>query len=255
LGALDRFWARSVRRFIFISQWVADDVVAQGIPVNRGRLIYDGLETDRYAVLPDHSAACAALGISPDRPTVAVVGRLVPWKGQELFLRAMRRVVDAMPEAQGLIVGDVESFSRDFGDRLRALRAELGLDAAVHLLGHLADPSPVYASIDLLAHTSVTPEPFGLVMIEAMASGLPVVTPVEGGGPEIIVDGVTGHLFAPGDPDALAAAILDLLSHPDRARTMGVAGRERVQQCFTLDRFVAEMTVLYRSLHLPRGAA
>lgn len=255
LGALDRFWARSVRRFIFISRWVADDVVAQGIPANRGRLIYDGLDTSRYSALLDRSAACAALGIAPDRPTVAVVGRLVPWKGQELFLRAMRRVVAAMPGAQGLIVGDVESFSRDFGDRLRALRAELGLDAAVHLLGHLADPSPVYAAVDLLAHTSVTPEPFGLVMIEAMASGLPVVTPAEGGGPEIVVDGVTGRLFAPGNPDALAAAILELLRDPQRARTMGAAGRARVQQCFTLDGFAAEMTAFYRSLRLPRGAA
>ncbi len=253
LGKLDRLWARTVRRFIFISQWVARDLAAQGIPEDRGRLIYDGLDMSSYTGLPDRAVACAVLGVSPDRPTVAVVGRLVPWKGQDLFLRAMRIVADAMPEAQGLIVGEVESYARDFGYRLRELSRELGLDAAVHFVGHITDVPQVYAAIDVLAHTSVTPEPFGLVMIEAMAAGLPVVTPAEGGGQEIVADGETGRHFEPRIPYALAMAILDLLRDPARARTMGSAGRERVRQAFTLDHFVAAMTAFYHELPLKRG--
>jgi len=194
--------------------------------------------------MPPPSAPDASL----DRPTVAVVGRLVPWKGQDLFLRAMRKVVDFVPHAQGLIVGEPESFSLDYGDQLRKLRSELGLDAAIRFVDHITDMALVYAAIDLLAHTSVTPEPFGRVVIEAMACGLPVVTPAEGGGREIVVDGVTGRHVEPRDADALAAAILDLLGDPGKARAIGAAGRERVRQLFSLDRLVAEMTALYREI-------
>jgi glycosyltransferase involved in cell wall biosynthesis len=286
----DRLWARTVRRFIFISKCIEQDLAAQGIPADRGQVIYNGLDPDEYTRLPDRGAVPAALGATghaeatsmplpsdvtledagqradpspvgtmptrspstPDarlnRPTVAVVGRLVPWKGQDLFLRAMRTVVDSMPEAQGLIVGEAEEFSRDFGDQLRQLRGQLGLDAQVSFLGHVAEMPVVYAAIDLLAHTSVTPEPFGRVVIEAMACGLPVVTPAEGGGVEIVVDGVTGLHVEPRNPDALAAAILELLRDPSNAKAMGAAGRERVRQFFSLDRLIAEMTALYREI-------
>ena len=143
LGASDRLWGATVRRFVFISRRVADDAARQGLPAARGRLIYDGLDASDYAALPDRVAACASLGLDTNRPIVAVVGRLVSWKGQDLFLRAMRQVVDAMPEAQGLIAGAVESFSRAFGDELQALRRDLGLEAAVRFTGHITDVARV----------------------------------------------------------------------------------------------------------------
>ena len=90
-------------------------------------------------------------------------------------------------------------------------------------------------------------------MIEAMAAGRPVVTPAEGGGPEIVVDGETGSRFRPREVDALAEVILALLADPARRQRMGAAGRERVRTLFGLDSFVTQMTDLYRALSAEKG--
>jgi len=247
----DRVWARTVRRFVFISRWVADDQVAQGIPAAKGRLIHNGVDLARYARLPDRQSARGALGLPVDRPIVAVLGRLVAWKGQDLFLHAMRRVVDAVPNALGLIVGETEVYSRDFGPRLQALAAELALGEAVRFTGYQADVPTVLAAIDVLAHTSVAPEPFGRTMVEAMAAGRPVVAPAEGGCLDIVVDGVTGLLYKPRDPEALAQAIVRLLRDPQMAETMGAAGRTRATGLFTQERYVSAVAGLYGELKGP----
>jgi glycosyltransferase involved in cell wall biosynthesis/O-antigen ligase len=262
----DRVWARTVRRFVFISRWVADDQVARGIPAARGRLIHNGVDMALYTHLPDRQAARAALGLPPgagctgvelphisalglpvgvDRPLVAVVGRLVAWKGQDLFLHAMRRVVEAVPTALGLIVGETEIYSRDFGRQLQALAAELALGEAVRFIGYRADVPTVLAAIDVLAHTSVAPEPFGRTMVEAMAAGRPVVAPAEGGCLDIVVDGVTGLLYKPRDPEALAEAIIRLLCDPQMAGAMGAAGRARAAEFFTQERYARAVAGLY----------
>ena len=251
----DRLWARTVQRFIFISRWVADDQCRQGIPAAKGRLIYNGIDLTAYATPADKRAARVALDLPLDRPIIAVVGRLVPWKGQDLFLEAMRLVVDVVPDALGLIVGEVESFSREFGNELQALRDRLELRDAVRFVGHSDDIPTVLAAIDGLAHTSVSPEPFGRVIAEAMAAGRPVITPAEGGGTEIVIDGVTGRWFQPRDAHALAQAIIDLLTHPEAARAMGLAGRTRAFQCFSSERLAAEVSALYRDLGAERPGA
>jgi glycosyltransferase involved in cell wall biosynthesis len=254
LGPWDRLWARTLRGLVFISRWVADDVAGQGVvPDPQGlrrpcgsRVVYDGLDLAAYADTPDRGAARRALGLPADAPIVAVLGRLVPWKGQDLFLRSLRLVADVMPGVVGLIAGEPESYSLDFGPALRRLAAELGLADTVRFTGFVRDPQTLLAAADLLAHTSVSPEPFGLVMLEAMAVGRPVVTPAEGGGPEIVADGVTGYLYRPRDPAALAEAILKVLRDPQAGRRMAAAGRVRVAARFTLEQFAADMADFYR---------
>jgi len=248
LSGWDRRWARTVRGFVFISHWVAQDQAAQGMPVGRGRVIYDGIDLGRYTTVPTKEAARAALGLPQGRRIALALGRLVPWKGQDLFLRAMRHVADAMPDALGLVVGAAETYSLDFEPALHALAEELRLGDAVRFMGHVADPLLPLAAADVLAHTSTTPEPFGLVMLEAMAAGRPVVTPAEGGGLEIVVDGETGLHVAPRDEQALAQALLALLRDAPRAERMGQAGRERVSNVFTVRQFAAEMSCFYCEL-------
>jgi glycosyltransferase involved in cell wall biosynthesis len=147
-----------------------------------------------------------------------------------------------------LVVGEPEVYSLEYGPALRHLAADLGLGEAVRFTGYLQDTPTLLAAIDVLAHTSISPEPFGLVMLEAMAAGRPVVTPAEGGGPEIVVHGHTGLLYEPRNPAALAAAIIQLLSDPARAAAMGEAGRRRVTEAFSPDRFAAEVASFYREL-------
>ncbi len=248
LSGWDRLWARTLRGFVFISQWVAQDQAAQGIPLSRGRVIYDGVDLAAYADVPAKAEARAALGLPPERKIVLALGRLVPWKGQDLFLRGLRRVADAVPDVLGVVAGGPEPYSLDFEPALHALADELRLGDAVRFMGPVPDPALALAAADVLAHTSVSPEPFGLVMLEAMAVGRPVVTPAAGGGLEIVVHGETGFHYAPGDEEALAQALLTLLNDPSRAEQMGAAGRERVASRFTPEQFVGEVCRFYRDL-------
>jgi glycosyltransferase involved in cell wall biosynthesis len=256
----DRLWAHTMRGFLFVSQWVAFDWQTQApagpLPIGQSaggerpkcRVAYDGLDPAPFDRVSDRAAARDRLGFPADRPIVVVLGRLVPWKGQDLFLRAMRQVVDIVPNALGLVVGPPERYCADYEPSLHTLAAELGLTDSVRFIDYLEDTPTLLAGIDLLAHTSVSPEPFGLVMLEAMAARRPVVTPAEGGGLEIVVDGVTGLLYEPRNPAALSGAIIQVLRDPAGAALMGEAGRARVAERFNLDQFAANVGQFYEEL-------
>jgi glycosyltransferase involved in cell wall biosynthesis len=248
LNWIDRLLARTLRGCITISRWVEGDLAAQGLRCARSVWIYDGVDPGAYEDLPDRRAARESLGLPADATVVAVLGRLVPWKGQHLFIQAMRRVIESNPLAIGVIAGAPEVYSLDYEPALREQARELGIADRIRFTGFVAEPRTVLAAVDVLAHTSVTPEPFGLVMIEAMAAGKAVVTPAEGGGAEIVVHGETGLQYRPRDPVALEEALMALVSDQDAARAMGRAGRARVQAEFDVHRFRKQVAAFYREM-------
>jgi len=171
----------------------------------------------------------AQWGLPPNAPVVGIAGRLKPWKGHTHFLRAMRLVADGMPDAWFLVVGGaVFREGKPYLPMLKRLAASLGLEDRVVFAGHQQDMPAAYAAMDIAVHCSVEPEPFGRVVIEAMAAGRPVVAYAMGGPKEIVVDGETGLLVPPGDYEALGRATLALLRDPDRRRELGEAARARV---------------------------
>ena len=125
----------------------------------------------------------------------------------------------------------------DYPARLRDLATGLGLAARTVFTGHLDDVRPALAAMDVFVHAG-NPEPFGLVVVEAMAMAKPVVAFTHGALPEIVVDGETGLLVPPGDEHTLAARVLHLLTHRDEARAMGERGRARVEAYFHIVRTV-----------------
>ena len=114
----------------------------------------------------------------------------------------------------------------------------------VKFMGHRDDVPAILTASDLFVLPSES-EASPNVVLEAMAAGLPVVASRVGGIPEIVDDGVTGHLVPPSDPDALAAAILDVLDHPNRGAAFGQAGRMRIAREYSFDRMVAQFESLY----------
>ena len=150
---------------------------------------------------------------------VAIVARLVPIKAHEVFLRAARLVCAALPSSQFLVVGDGER-----REALEALTAELGLGASVRFLGWRRDLERVYADAWVVALTSRN-EGSPVSLIEAMAAERPVVATRVGGVPDLVEDGVTGCLVAPGDPEALAEALVALLQDPSAARCSAGSAR------------------------------
>ena len=245
LGWFERWLARSVDHFIFISAALQQDFLDQIRPASPYRVIHNGLDLADFPAGLESEIGRRELGLRPDGAVVGIVGRLVGWKGHDLFLRALQRVVAKCPEVQGLVVGGPEVNSPHLPQQLRHLAASLGLGDAVHFCGHRENIAPAIAAMDILAHASTAPEPFGRVLIEGMAMSKPVVASAAGGVPEIVVDGETGLLVSPGDTDGLANALLSLIQDPHRAAALGRAGRRRVEALFTIQRHVQGVQEVY----------
>ncbi|HVS84788.1 MAG TPA: glycosyltransferase [Gaiellaceae bacterium] len=159
-------------------------------------------------------------------PVVGIVGRLEPWKGQELFLRAAALAAADRPELRFAVVGGaVLGWEGDYPRRLEALARRLGIADRVHFAGHQDDVGPWYAALDVVVHAS-TEEPFGLVLVEAMALGKPLVTASGGAATEIVEDGRSG-LVSAHEPAPLAAALARILDEPGLAERLGAGGVER----------------------------
>jgi glycosyltransferase involved in cell wall biosynthesis len=154
----------------------------------------------------------------------AIVGRLSPWKGQHVFLDAFAR---AFPngEEHAVVVGAPLFGEEDYERRLREQGAALGLDGRLEFRGFRDDVRLELQRADVLVNASAVPEPFGQVVVEGMAAGLPVVAPNAGGPAEVIDDGVTGILYEPNDAEALAQALRLLARDGELRRRLGEAGR------------------------------
>jgi glycosyltransferase involved in cell wall biosynthesis len=180
-------------------------------------------------------------------PLVGIVGRLEPWKGQDVFLRAAARVVAEHPAAAFAVVGGVTPGKREeYASELRALAGELGLDGRVHFTGHAMDVFPWFDALDVCVHATHG-EPFGLVLVEAMALGKPLVATALGGPVEIVEEGVSGLLVPPGDDEAMARAISGVLSDAGLAARLAEGGSRRALE-FTDERMAASFAGLLREL-------
>ena len=245
LGRFERWLAGSVDYFVFISAALEQHFLAQTRPAPPHRVIHNGLDLEDFPVRLDGRVARQEFGLSSDRIVIGIVGRLVGWKGHDVFLRGLERVAERYPEVQGLIVGGPEVNSPHLPQQLRQQADSLGLSDIVHFTGHREDIAASIAAMDILVHASTEPEPFGRVLIEGMAMSKPVVASAAGGVPEIVVDGVTGLLVRPGDAAALSDALMSLVQDPQRAEALGRAGRSRVEALFTIQHHVQRVQEVY----------
>jgi glycosyltransferase involved in cell wall biosynthesis len=133
----------------------------------------------------------------------------------------------------------------DYEREIRELATSLGLDDCLKFTGFRTDVPKLVQSLDVLVHASTTGEPFGQVIAEGMAACKPVVATLGGAVPEIVQDGVTGLLVPMGDAQSMAEAIIKLLSNPELAGQMGQAGRQRVEQHFTMEHVVKKVESIY----------
>jgi glycosyltransferase involved in cell wall biosynthesis len=213
---------------------------------HRHSTIYNAVDVDRIAAIvskTDRSGLRSATDLG-ERPVIGVVGRLRREKGQSVLLEAMAIVRREIPSVLLLVVGD----GPDRND-LQRQASLLGMGDNVRWLGqHEADKVfQLYGIMDVVAVPSIF-EGFGLVAAEAMAAGLPVVGSAVDGLAEIIADHETGRLVPPEDPDALAAALIQLLGAPQTAAMMGRKGAQRVRQHFSLQRFSERTLAAYAAI-------
>ncbi|MBI3826062.1 MAG: glycosyltransferase [Candidatus Rokubacteria bacterium] len=232
---------RIADRVLTTGEAIRQIVIAAGVPAARVISVPAGIDTRRFHPGVSGKTVRDELGLTG--PVVGLVANIRGSKGHNDFLEAARRVLAAMPDTRFLIVGAGVGFD-EVSRRVR----EMGLAAAVIMTGFRRDVPEVMAALDVLALPSTRSEATSQVIPQAFAVGTPAVGTAVGGIPEIIQDGVTGRLVAPGDPAALAGAILALLRDPAAARAMAEAGRRLVLERLTVDAMMATTTRVYADL-------
>lgn len=240
VAALNVLLSRFTRSRTIVPSRAAFELLTRGgIPPDHVSVIEHGIGPEYFAA--DEGAVAAArasLGLR-DGPVIGTIARLSPEKAIDTLLAATRRVVAAIPSLTLLIVGD-----GPLEDDLRRQARELGLENAVRFLGFRPDVSVLMRLMDVFILPSRM-ESVGLVLLEAMAAGRPVVATTVGAIPEYVDQDRTGLLAPPDDPEALAGAIQRLLDDPALRTRLGAAGRVKAEAHFTLDRMVTQTIQLY----------
>ena len=239
---LGRWVARRADRLIAISEAVKRYMCGPGLGVEERKLqtIYYGIDAARFGQSPRASAACLReqWGIAAEELAIGFVGRLVPQKDIGTLIRGFAIFAATFGEAKLVIVG-----SGPLNEELRRSADELGISGRIVWAGFRDDTVTVMSAFDIFALSSIY-EGFGLVLLEAMSSRLPVVATRAGAVAEVVVDGETGILVGPRRPEEVAAAFHKLRDGRLRTR-FGEAGRARVLREFTLEKMWQQTDTLY----------
>lgn len=228
-----------------VSRWIMNHMVQQGLVPDNIRVFYDGIDPSARKVERSVEVLKKEYDVSSDQPVIGVVGNIREWKGQEVVVRAMIEVVRQRPEVVCFVVGKATVADQPYMDRLTALINEAGIQHNMRFTGYQSDPASFMNLMNIVIHSSILPEPYGMVVLEAMAQGKLVIGARAGGVIELVKDGVTGYMYPPGDAQSLAAYILKVLAAPDLVRKMGEAGYQRAVAYFSQRRYMAEIQAVY----------
>jgi glycosyltransferase involved in cell wall biosynthesis len=213
--------------------WILGNQVALG---DRTAVVWNGVDDLPQQPTGAGARIRAEIGCGAGETLVVLVGRINGWKGQEVLVEAADLLwASGKRNLRFAIVGDPPPGQSGHLDRLRKQVARSPASPAIRLLEFTDDPAAVWEACDVAVVPSTAPEPFGLVAVEAMAAGKPVVAAAHGGLLDIVEDGVTGLLVPPGDATALGGALNRLANDEGLRLRMGAAGRERQRRLFTAD--------------------
>ena len=212
----------------------------------RVKVIPDGIAVDPARA--PRAAARAALELPADAPVIAVLGRISDWKGQDVLVRALAEPALREIGAIGVIAGDAWPGAPERRSIVLELAARLGVEGRLRLLGFRDDTATVYGAADVIAVPSSAPDPLPGAAIEAAAAGCAVIASAHGGLPEILRDGHTGRLVAPGDAGALARTARELIGDPLQRERLGAAAAADVRERYAPARLLAAIHELYDAI-------
>jgi glycosyltransferase involved in cell wall biosynthesis len=249
-----RWIYRRVDAVVAISELIRQNVIhTHPVPPEKVRTIPNGVDLRRFGLKDvDCKAVRELLGIPRDAIVVGMAGRLSWWKGYREFLEMAQRLIRARSDVFFLAVGGSTVGEEKEAEAVLDFARSLHLDGRIVFTGFREDVNRLYGAMDVFVYPAYA-EAFGLVLIEAMASGLPVVSSNSDGVPEIVVDGKTGRLVRPRDSDALTATVLELLEDSDTLKEYGRAGRQRVSELYDIQKVVDQIEILYGELIKEKG--
>lgn len=234
--------------FVTVSRWVSDSIGRLGVPAEKRTYIYDGIELHKLNLTADGQAFRRQHQLPEDAFIVGLVGLLIPWKGQVIFIEAARQLLHEMPNAVFAIVGGTPEECRAYEADLRKLVEQPELNGRVVFTGHVSDMAAVYNGLDVVLSASTSPEPLGTMIIEAMTMARPLIAPNHGGAVEMIENGKTGLLFKAGDAPDLAEKILTLYRDPALRKAVGQSARAHALKTFSVEEHVRHIEGVYKQL-------
>jgi mannosyltransferase len=250
------FTSAAQRHHTWLTRWlirqmdaiIATSSISASYLKRESTVVMHGVDTDVYAPPADRAAAFAESGL-PGRYAIGCFGRIRAQKGSDVFVEAMRRLLPRYPDFTAIMVGAITPDQMMFANDLRKRIEAAGLASRIIITGELPieEVQRWYRRLTIYAFTSRN-EGFGLTLIEAMAVGAALVAARAGAAELVVEDGVTGVLTPPGDADALVAALEPLMRDPASAAAMGVRGRARVLEKFSLDAEAEGIARVYRTL-------
>ncbi len=241
LDPLDRLLMRYTDRVLAVSEAIRRyDVEEKKIPAQKVEVLHNWIDARRFLPVSESRAELRKQWEIPrEACVIGAVGRLNPQKGYSNLIEAAPAILKNHPETFFVFVGEGRE-----RNRLEGLADSLGVLKACRFPGFMPEVPRAYSTFDLFALPSVY-EAFGIVLLEAMAAGLPVVASRVGGIPEIVSDGESGLLVSPGDPEELSRAIDRLLSDPDLAVKLALEGKNRVLRNFDRTKALERLQAYY----------
>lgn len=248
-GLVRSFLLRRFDRILAMSEHVREQVLTADLPAEKVGRVYGSIDVDefeeRYTKSPERTRT--ELGVPDDEVFVLMVGHIREWKGQHVLVEALSLLDPAVRDrAHVALAGAVSDAEQRYRERLDRLIRDEGLEDTVEFLGYREDVPDLLRAADIAVHASIRPEPFGLVILEAMAAGTPIVASDRGGPKEILREG-TGLTFDPEAPEALARHLEALISDADRRSAIARSARDRVGD-FSRSRMVDQVETVWRDV-------
>ncbi len=240
-----RFFGRRLQRVICLSHAIHNAMKKCGIDYPNIEVIHCGIDLGRYELRETPEMLRKKHGIPPDSPVIGVVGNIRGWKGQETLVRATAHLKRDYPNIRCLLVGDCGEADRTYGDKLHGLCKEFDIVDNVIFTGFQRNAIDYMELMDVVTHTSIHPEPFGIVTLEAMSRCKPLVSTTIGGPAEVVINGETGLLVDPGKPELLANAVKTFLDDRARAAEMARRGFERLKSHFSMQQNIDKTMRVY----------
>ncbi|MDB4575606.1 glycosyltransferase family 4 protein [bacterium] len=239
-----RMVMNKVQKFIVISEYLKGELVANGIP-SKDMVVIHNPSQKKHIDVDDVEAMRKKFCVMPDDKVFGIVGRVVRWKGHIEFLNAAKIVLRDEPTSKALIIGDYSDGDLAYQEEVTRIIEESGFKDRIIFTGFVNNVQSFYQLMDVCVHTSIEPEPFGLVITEAMSYGVPVVASDRGAPKEIIEDGLNGFIIDPEDTGKLVETITRLLSDASLRDEIANKGSEHVKEAYNLSKFGDSLNRIY----------
>lgn len=237
--------AKRADHFLSVSSFTSNSLSALNIPESKISIVPEGLDVKIFSDGADGVEFKKSINLPLSKPVIGIVGCLVAWKGHRFFLEAFAKIIQTV-DAVALIVGDVPEESSTLRQELEDFACQLGVSDKIWFTGHRNDIADAVDACDIVVHASTSPEPFGRVILEALALRKPVIATNQGGPVEIIDNGIEGLLVPPNDVTEMADKIGTLLKDDVLRVSLGSRGRKKVVECYSVEQHCLRIIEAYR---------